>query len=126
MALTATISLSQSTVGIHQNLTAQVTVSNSASVPVNVLSITPSIVSSGDPQTKDATCCTFGRPMLGPNVLVPATGTAYFSFPVVVNAPKSSPIGPQSNTFNISCVVLGADGSSVSPTAASLTVLPIP
>jgi len=124
MSISATIILSQSSVGIHQNLAAGVAVTNNNGFSINVTGIEPSIVSTSDSPAEDATSHATSQPGI-PNPLILAGQTAYFGFPLVVHAPQSSPIGPKSNTFSVSCVVYST-GGSVSPSPATLTVLPIP
>jgi len=124
MSISATLLLSQTSVGIHQNLSGQVAVTNNNAFSINVTGVAPSIVSVGDSPAEDATSHATSNPGI-PNPLILAGATGYFGFPLVVHAPKSSPTGPKAATFSVSCAVYST-GGSVSPTPVTLTVLPIP
>jgi hypothetical protein len=126
MALSATISLSPTTTIINQQTTAFVTITNSIATPVNIIAFTPiATVTGGAVSTYPA--CALGVVDLGPGAItmVPASGTLSFSFGATFFAPSTGPIGAGTGTYSVGCVIVGADGSVFSPTAATLTVNPI-
>lgn len=129
MAITATIALSKSTVQINQPLQAVVTISNSGASDVNVQAVTPLIKMTGssDP-TPYNTAVAAGQPDLGPgvNVTVPASGSLAVSFPLTAFAPTTGPLGAGSGSYDVLCEIQTSDGSETRPTAATLTVNPLP
>ena len=128
MALTATISLTQSTTTIHEPNMAAVTVSNSGGSPISINTITPNIVFTGDAVTEDATSWSYHEVLLGtlfPSS-VPAGGSTIFNFPFVIHAPSTGVTGTGSGTYSVSCTIYGADGSVTTPaSAATVTVNPV-
>lgn len=126
MSLSATLSLSASTLIINQPVTAFVTVSNSGGSVVNINSFTPLVtVTSGAIGTIAA--CATGVVDLGPGATigVPASGSLSFMFNVVFFAPSTGPIGAGTGTYSISANIVGSDGEVVQPTAATITINPI-
>jgi len=125
MAMTATISLSPSTVQINQQINATITVSNSGGSAVNVTSIQMQSKFTGGSQENVG--CAFGSPNLGPAAAtsVAASGSTVFPVPLVFFAPSTGPIGTGSGTFDVGCIIQSSDGSVFSPTAATVTVNPI-
>lgn len=127
MAITASVSLSQSTVTIHEPLQVAVTVSNSGGAPVTMNTITPRVIFTGDGVTEDASSISTHEVLLGPlfNSVVPAGGSTIFNFPLVVHAPSTGVLGTGTGTYSVNCIIYGADGSVTTPTAATLTVNPV-
>lgn len=128
MALTATISLSQSTVTIHEPTVATLTVSNSGGAAVNMSQITPRINFTGDSATEDASSVGVTNSVLinPANQSVPAGGSTIYSFQLVVHAPSTGVDGLGTGTYDVSAQCYGADGSSFKPSsAATLTVNPV-
>lgn len=127
MALTATISLSQSTVTIHQPTIAKLTVSNSGGAAINMAQITPRVNFTGDAATEDASSygCTNSVLINPANQSVPAGGSTIYSFEVVVHAPSTGIDGLGSGTYDVGAQCYGADGQSFVPTATTLTVNPV-
>ncbi|GEM_PF-5355794 len=126
MAITATISLSATTISKQQKTTATLTVSNSGGSAINVTGIQPRayLTGSSPPEPVGAA---IGVPALGPgmNVSVPASGSLVFSFDYTFAAPSTGANGQGSGTYSCDAVVYTADGSVTVPTAATVTVNPL-
>lgn len=127
MAMTATISLSPSTVLINQPVNAALTVSNSGGAAVTMTSIVPLVYATGLTAATSAVSCGIGEAPLGPGqvISVPASGSVIFPFSVVFFAPSTGPIGAGNGTFSIGAACQSNDGSNFAPTAATVTVNPI-
>lgn len=126
MAMTATISLSLSTVLINQPTNAVLIVSNSGSSAVNVIALAPLVYFTGN-SAPYATSVAQGEWALGPgvNITVPASGSLAYSAPFVFFAPSTGQYGAGNGTFSVGAVCQTSDGSIFSPTAATVTVNPI-
>lgn len=116
MALSASIALSSSSVGIGKAVTATLTVTNSAASAVNMLSIVPYAFKTGD-SVDDGAPVTLGVAPLtaGNTVSVPGSSSLDFKFQVIPN--KSSDTG----TYSIGAYCYAQDGSMFKPTVATLT-----
>lgn len=124
MAMTATISLSESTCLINSTVNAIVTVQNTGTPPVQMLSISPNAVLTGTASSV-STSVGFGNVILdGHSFVNGASGTQTYSFSVVPFSPSTGPVGGGAGTFSIGCTCISADGSVFKPTAATLTVNP--
>lgn len=128
MALSATIAVSPSTVLINQNSVATLTISNSGGANVNVTGVSPQVVFTGAPNYEiNGGVAVSNVPLsAGTNVVVPAGGSLILPFNVVCFSPSTGPIGAGSGTYNVGAVCQTSDGSVFSPTAATLTVNPLP
>jgi hypothetical protein len=127
MAMTASITVSPSTYLINQEVNATLTVSNSGSQAVNVINITPTaIVTGGSPP--GAVSCALGVAPLGPGqtVQVSPSSSLAFGYSYVFFAPSTGPIGAGDGTYSIGALVSSSDGSNFAPTAAEVTVNPLP
>lgn len=131
MAMTATIAVNPSTVNINQNVAVALTVSNSGGSPVNMTGIVPTAFFTGAPAIdKAAGGAALGQPQLGQsgaNVTVPAGGSLVFNWNVVFFAPSTRPVYSGSGgTYDVGAICYSNDGSVFSPTAATVTVNPLP
>jgi len=132
MALTASISLSQSTIGYNQKSSANVTISNSGGSDVTLSHLSPQILASGSEQyTVNLNSRASGPGLTGfsPPITVPATGSVVVPFSYVVFSPQVAESGNLSQsvpaTYSVGCNLITSDGSSFAPTAATLTISPI-
>lgn len=123
MAMTATISVSPSTVLINQLVNAVITISNSAGSPVNVTGIAPYAFFTGSSAPYDPSI-NIGAINLGNgvNLSVPASGSLTFPFSFVAFASSTNPYNTGNGTYSISAICNASDGSIFSPTAATVTV----
>lgn len=122
MAMTASISLAQSTATVNQDILATLTVSNSGGSAVNVTSINPTIVqtSGGAGILSAASACDQNSlAQAGPltSVSVAAAGSTLFQFTVKAFAPSTN-----GSTYSVGAIITSDDGSVFSPTAATVTV----
>jgi hypothetical protein len=126
MAMSATISVSPSTVLINQPANAVITISNSGGSAVQVTNIAPFIFFTGSAIPYDPSA-NIGAINLGPsvNVSVPAAGSLSFPFSMVFFAPSTGPLGTGGGTYSVNAICQSNDGSVFSPTAATITVNPI-
>jgi|SRR5271165_6273475 len=118
MAMTATISLSPSTVQINQPIMATLTVSNSGASAVSILNIAPTAVQTGNSMATDETPFAAGQSIPGGSALpvsVPPSGNLVFNIPFIFFDPSVS-------TYSCSANISSSDGSFFSPTAATCTV----
>lgn len=126
MAMTATISLSPTTVLINQPTNLVLTISNSSGGAVNVTSIHPYAYYTGSSAPYDPTVnigvFNIGQ---GANITVPASGSLSFAAPAVFFAPSTGQYGAGSGTYSVTAICQSSDGSVFSPTAATVTVNPI-
>lgn len=127
MAMTASLTVSPSTVIINQPIACSLTVSNSGGSAVNVLSIQPNAIVHASSPPNAVESAALGVVNLGPGavVSVPASGSVTYGFSVIFFAPSTGPIGAGSGTFDIGALVSASDGSNFTPTAQSVTVNPI-
>ncbi len=128
MSMSATIAVSPSTVKINQIVHATLTVSNSStSTAVSVTSVTPRCNITGG-AVGEHQAASLGVVQLGPGtvVSVPATGSITFPFNVVFFSPSTGPIGAGVNTWDVLATVIASDGSVFAPSAATVTVNPLP
>lgn len=129
MAMTATIALRYASQQINQPNKASLTISNSGSADVNVLSITPltRMTGSSDPTTYNS-AVGLGAPDLGPgiNITVPAGGSLVFAFGVTGFAPTTNRVDTGTDTYDVLAEVRTSDGATFRPSAATLTVHPLP
>lgn len=127
MALTSVLTLSSASCTTGQAITAKVVVSNSAATAVTLQSIRPNLIFTGNSLPLDGSSVSFGDIPLsqGFNNIVPASSSANFFFDVVPYAPSTKNDDSGSGTYSVSCVVNANDGSSHSPSAATVTVHPV-
>ncbi len=118
MAVTASISLSPSTVQINQTSRATLTVSNSGGSAVSVIAATPSCVLTGHSAATDKT--PFAASVIplsaGFPTTVPAGGSLKLYFDICVFEPSGT------TTFDVGALVLSSGNVYSSPTPATLTV----
>lgn len=125
--LTASISLSSASCIQGQSIQAVVTVSNSNAYDVNITEIKPTMIFTGNSASKDGSSFSASNILLGQgfNNVVPASSSAKFMFFL-------SPYEPSVNfnhtpgTYDVSCHITSNNGDFVTPTAATLTVNPVP
>lgn len=131
MALSATLSLSQSPIGYNQKSSANVTVSNSGGSPVTVLSLQPQILASGAPSLEtNINSSSSSLPQgFGMVFSVPAGGSVVIPFDYNVFSPQVVESGnlDQSvpTTYSIGCNIITSDGSSFAPSPQTVTITPI-
>jgi hypothetical protein len=121
-ALSATISLSASSVYINKNVVATVTITNSAAGAINMLSINGYAYSTGDKPSHPYPMAIGTVPLLaGENIIaVPGSGSQTFQFTIIPFASSGS------NTIQVGCYCLSQDGEVFQPTEVTLTALPYP
>lgn len=124
MAMSATISLSPTTVQVNQQVNATLTVSNSGGSAVNVTSVVPTALFTGAPTYEDGQAVGVGQVNIGPgsNVSVSAGGSLVIPFSLNFFAPSTGLLSAGSGTFSVGAVINSSDGSIFSPTAATVTV----
>ncbi len=127
MAMTATLTLSPSSVYINQSVEATLTMSNGGSSTVNIVAVNPSVKITGGLAGAGQAAAT-GVVQLGPGsvVAVAASGSLVKTFGVVFFAPSTGPIGAGTNTWDVSAQCYGSDGSVFAPSAAHALVNPLP
>lgn len=130
MALTASLSLNMTTATVNQQINGSLTISNSGGSPVSVSQLLPHARKTGSSLQDLNTGVAVTGPQLGPNYpnSVPAGGSLVFPLSYTFFSPSSSLAGTgyADGTFDCRCLCYGADGSVFSPTAAMVTVNPIP
>lgn len=131
MAITATIAVNPSTAYINQNIGVTLTISNSGGSNVNVLGVSPLAYFTGTTAAdKNAAGVALGMPQIGQygaNVVVPASGSLVLNWNVVFFAPSTRPVySGGGGTYDVGAIVYTSDGSVTSPTAATVTVNPLP
>lgn len=131
MAITASISLPQSTIGYNQLATALVTVSNSGGSDVTVTELKPQILATGAPtyQTNiNSKASSLPKPP-GQVFTSPAGSSVVVPFSFLCYSPQVAEQGNLDQsvpaTYAVGCIVQTSDGSLVSPTAATVTITPI-
>jgi len=122
MALSATVSVSPSTVLPNQAFKVSLVISNSGPAAVNILTVLPSMSVSGALPDSDSDAS--GSVSIPGASLIPAGGSLSISWSSVVYAPQSGSgsANPASLTYNVSALITASDGSVFSPAApAALT-----
>lgn len=126
MAITAAMTVSNATPKSEQRVACTCTVTNSGSVAVNIVSITPILVPTGG--TRQDVSAAIGVPPLGgafPVSVAGSSGTRAVTFDVVAHAPITSyNIGaePSSLVYDVGAEVLTSDGALTRATTTTLTV----
>ena len=119
MAITATLSLSPSTVkaGVSAPVNVILVVSNSGTDDVKITNIRPIAEPNGS--TKGSVPINLGHPPLGPgrNVTVAAGGSLTVTWSLVVHGPQAR----GTVYYDIGAEVTTSDGSITRPTVATLT-----
>lgn len=126
MAITATITAGPTPALINQKINCVVNVANSGGSAVTILAVQPLLKATGSANPPGAACAAGDVDLNSPNNIVPAGGSVNVPFGAVFFAPSTGPIGAGSGTYDISCMVQTSDGSNTSPTAAVVTVNPLP
>lgn len=116
MALSATISLNTASALREQKVTASVTVTNSVASPVALLEIVPRIKITNQTFPHDGSSVAIGKVEVI-NQPVPASGSALYIFSITFHASSLS------STYDVGCLIYGADGELVSPTPATITIV---
>lgn len=120
MSLSATISLSANSVSINQVFDATLIISNSGSSAVNITNVTPIGYLTGDASPGDAAVA-LGVVDLGPGAVIQvgASGTLAKTFSTCFFAPSGD------TTYSVGANITASDGTTFSPTPATITVNPI-
>jgi hypothetical protein len=128
MPLSATVTAAPTPLLINQTCTVNIIISNSTAAPINILSVTPFVTFTGD--TYSVPSVALGVVNLGPgaNVTVPAVGGGVLGLVFNINffAPSTGPIGAGPGTYSVTCSISASDGQVITPTAAIVTVNPLP
>ncbi len=125
MAITAVITITDSSLSPEQRATATCTITNSGSTSVNVLSVVPYAVPvNGSMRT---TAMALGMPPLGPGMTVAvagSSGTLAVPFDVIAHAPQpGGGLGnPATLRLDIGATVSTSDGSVVAATVQTVDV----
>lgn len=123
MAITAAITLSDSSVLSEESIVATCTVSNSGGAAVQVTSIDPTAATTG--ATPQNTSAGLGLPYQDPGATnsVPAGGTCVYRFGVVPHAPARAAPGTTvlTRVIDIGAVVRTTDGATTNASTAALT-----
>lgn len=129
MAMTATISVTPSTVKTEQKVTAILTVSNSAAYPVSLVDVNPLVRLTSSVASNYGSGVVVSKINMGPNtnMVVPAAGDLVLTFQVKFHGPSTASASnlyddSGSNTFDVGANCKSDDGSSFSATAATVTV----
>lgn len=125
MALTATLTLDRSSTTRNQKVRAVVVVSNSDVTNARMISnIVPQVQSSFNP-VPNGSSVAVGQCLS--NQSIPPSSSATFVFDTMFHTanPKGNYDSPPSqHTYNVGCLIYGDDGSIVSPTVGTVTVIP--
>ena|ERR1700677_901932 len=123
MALSATLATPLTTVPAEYQVQCHITVSNSASYPVTVKQIRPQIKSTPISFSEDKSSFTAALPGSSGQV-IPASGSMQFLMQVVFHGSTrgSSYDSPNYTTYDMGCLIYGADGSVLSVTPIAMTV----
>lgn len=121
MSMTATISVSPSSVYINQPSVATLTISNSGAAAINMLSITPYAFTTSDAAQRPAPMALASLPLAPGSVIsVGASGTLVFKFNIIPQASSGS------GTYSVGAYCQSQDGQLFRPTIATITCLPFP
>lgn len=125
MAMTATIALDDSTVVTEQACTAILTISNSASAPVNMTAIVPYVLPTGGGNSLINTGVSIDAPNFGPSTItaVQGSGTLVITWQMRFHAPSNSLLGNgPGTTFDVGATCYSDDGSVFKPNVTTVTV----
>lgn len=131
MAITASVALSSATSVAQRPVSVTLTVSNSGSNAVNVLSVVPLFYPNGH-QTDDGVAGAVGVCALGPGVTVSVagSGSTTFNWSVIAFKPQGGfGVGAELGTSAVyvcGATVYTSDGSVVTASTATLTVSNFP
>lgn len=129
MALTATMTVDDSTVLINQPVNATVTVTSTESSAVTIQGIKPYVIFTGATAPMPASCA-IGSINLGPNsdATIAASGTATFPFQVVFFAGSKGLYNEGSGTYDLSatCETTGGTVFTTDTVTVSVSQLTFP
>lgn len=124
MALSATLATPLTTVPAEYQVQCHITVSNSAAYPVTVKQIRPQIKSTPISFLEDKSSYAAALPGSSGQI-IPAGGSMQFLMQVVFHGSNRGGTydTPNSATYDMGCIIYGADGSVSSVTPIAMTVL---
>ena len=124
MALSATITLSSSSIVVGQTVRAFITVSNSGANAVPLSYIIPQIKQTGNTLPLDRSAFGAGPVAQPGNIPVPAGGSEVFTMDVAFYTPSLILDGAIQTTYDVGCLIGNAlDITTVTPTPATVSVV---
>jgi len=125
MSLSATLATPLTTVPAEYQVQCHITVSNSASYPVTIKQIRPAIKSTPISFLEDKSSYAVSLPGSG-SVQIPAGGSHQFLMIVVFHGANNGGSydvqDVNGTTYDMGCIIYGADGSVIVPTPIAMTV----
>lgn len=124
-SVTATISLSPSTVQVGQKVTGTVAFTSTVNAACTVQGMQPYALYTGATVLGVPVAVNFGLPNLQANnsqISLAASGTASIPFDMVFFAPSTGLLSTGSGTFDVGCQCQTSDGSVFHPAVATVTV----
>ena len=124
MALSATVTLSSSSIVVGQTVRAFITVSNSGANAIALTYIQPQIKQTGNTFPVDRSAYGAGPVAQPGNIPVPAGGSEVFTMDVAFYTPSLILDGAVQTTYDVGCLIgNAADITTFSPTPATVSVV---
>ncbi len=122
MALSATVTLNNSSAPVGQTIRAFITVTNTNPTATTILYIIPQIKQTGNTLPVDRSAYGAGPVAQPGNIPVPAGGSEVFTMDVAFYTPSLIIDGSTQTTYDVGCLIAGSDGSVFSPTPATCSI----
>jgi len=123
MAITATMTVSPSSITVGQTTRAFITVSNSGATAVPISYIIPQIKQTGNTLPLDRSSFGAGPVAQPGNIPVPAGGSEIFTMDVAFYTPSLILDGAIQTTYDVGCLISDTSGNLVTPTPATCSVV---
>lgn len=123
MALSATMTLSSSSITVGQTVRAFITITNTNPAATSIAYIIPQIKQTGNTLPLDRSAFGAGPVAQPGNIPVPAGGSEIFTMDVAFYTPSLILDGAIQTTYDVGCLISDVSGNLVTPTPATVSVV---
>lgn len=123
MALSATVTLSSSSIVVGQTVRAFITVTSTNATATPISYIIPQIKQTGNTFPVDRSSYGAGPVAQPGNIPVPAGGSEVFTMDVAFYTPSLILDGAIQTTYDVGCLISDTSGNLVTPTPATVSVV---
>lgn len=123
MALSATVTLSSSSIVVGQTVRAFITVTSTNAIATSIAYIIPQIKQTGNTLPLDKSAWGAGPVAQPGNIPVPANGSEVFTMDVAFYTPSLILAGAIQTTYDVGCLISDTSGNLVTPTPATVSVV---
>jgi hypothetical protein len=122
MSLSATVTLSSSSITVGQTVRAFITVTSTNANATSIAYIIPQIKQTGNTFPVDRSAYGAGPVAQPGNIPVPAGGSEVFTMDVAFYTPSLILDGAIQTTYDVGCLISDTSGNLVTPTPATVSV----